>query len=87
MKGIIVDRPNIPYKAKKAAPEEADNTAQQNGKHALNGAAPDSKGVKRSLDQSEDDGQPLKKARHTEPAADDVVVVEDAGGAIVIDDD
>jgi ubiquitin-like 1-activating enzyme E1 B len=43
------------------------------------------KGVKRQ--HTEDGGQPLKKAKIGGASSDDVVIVEDAGGAIIIGDD
>lgn len=83
-KAAFEDRPEIPRRPKKSAPIETNGNGVQNGKHPLEGAAePEAKSLKRS--NPEDGDQPTKKAKIA-PAADDVVVVEDAGGAIVIDD-
>lgn len=85
-KTSFTETPQIPRKPSKPAPAETNG----NGVHAdSNGTSEGNatQGHKRS--RSGDDGQPPKKARLGEPAPadDDVVLVEDAGGAIVIDDD
>lgn len=82
----IQGKPSIPRKPKKAANgASTDTNGEQNGKHTADGeseAGP--QGVKRS--RPDEDGPPLKKAKTVESKTDDdVVVVEDAGGAIVID--
>lgn len=83
----FTENPEIPRKPKKPeplAPAEVNGNGQQNGKHALDDEVQVvSKGVKRT--HADEDGQPLKKAKIADSAAD-IVVVEDAGGAIVIDD-
>lgn len=83
----FTENPEIPRKPKKPEPPvpvEVNGNGQQNGKHALDDEVEIvSKGVKRT--HAEDDGQPLKKAKIADSAAD-VVVVEEAGGAIIIDD-
>ncbi|KAL3960268.1 hypothetical protein ACCO45_005385 [Purpureocillium lilacinum] len=80
VKSLLTDRPDIPRKAKQLPPAEANGTAQ-NGKHALDDVA---ESLKRA--HPGDDNQPSKKAKTGDSSADDVVLVEDAGGAIVIDD-
>ncbi|KAJ6789104.1 hypothetical protein PWT90_00406 [Aphanocladium album] len=77
---VVEGTPDIPRKPKKAAPPEA------NGESKTNGHAPAEapKGLKRSNDDGEE--QPFKKAKIAQKSQDDVVLVEDAGGAIVIDD-
>lgn len=73
--------PDIPKKPKKAVAAATNGESKTNG-HAQVEAP---KGLKRSNDDGEE--QPSKKAKLAGPAqADDVVLVEDAGGAIVIDD-
>lgn len=77
--------PEIPKKPRKVEPlalPEPNGTGKQNGKHAPDAEVADTKGVKRP--HSEEDGKPLKKAKMAESATD-IVVIEDAGGAIVID--
>jgi ubiquitin-like 1-activating enzyme E1 B len=77
--------PHIPRRPKKNANGATNGDTGQNGKHSLDDQAdPAPKGIKRS--NPDDGGQPLKKARMADSGADDVVVVDDAGGAIVIDD-
>ncbi len=84
VKSLLTDRPDIPRKAKQLPPAEANGTAQ-NGKHALDDVAEvEQKSLKRA--HPGDDNQPSKKAKTGDSSADDVVLVEDAGGAIVIDD-
>ncbi|OAQ97524.1 hypothetical protein LLEC1_01943 [Akanthomyces lecanii] len=80
-KAILEDKPEIPRKPKQAAPPETNGRSKTNG--TVHIEAP--KGVKRPNDDSEE--QPSKKAKtaHTEPEGE-LVLVEDAGGAIVIDD-
>ncbi|KAK5997219.1 Ubiquitin-activating enzyme E1-like [Cladobotryum mycophilum] len=88
-KTVVAGRPEIPQKPAKPAPVETNGHDQQNGqqpgKHSLD-EEPElvSKGVKRP--HADDDSHPLKKAKIASTVSDDVVVVEDAGGAIVIDD-
>ncbi|KAH8175565.1 thiF family protein [Sarocladium implicatum] len=81
IKAQFEEQPSIPRKPKKAA-----NGTSTNGHgEDANGdteAAP--QGVKRS--RPDEDGPPLKKAKTGDTKdGEDVVVVEDAGGAIVID--
>ena len=81
----FTDRPEIPRRPKKAPATETVSNGQQNGKHEPDGdVESELKGTKRPHPEGEE--QPLKKAKLADSAADDVVVVEDAGGAIVIDD-
>ncbi|EQL04158.1 Molybdenum cofactor biosynthesis, MoeB [Ophiocordyceps sinensis CO18] len=85
VKASFIDRPEIPRKPKKPAQTEANGDGHLNGKHSLDAAPePERKGTKRSL--PDEGGQPTKKARMAD-STNDVVIVEDAGGAIVIDDD
>lgn len=78
------EKPDVPRKPKKAAPAEVNGHAGENGsKDSAQEGAP--KGVKRS--HPDDDSQPAKKAKIADSTADDVVIIEDAGGAIVIGDD
>ncbi|KAJ6441848.1 ubiquitin-activating enzyme E1-like protein [Purpureocillium lavendulum] len=85
IRSLLAGRPDIPRKPKKASQPEANGIAQ-NGKHALDDdvAEVGQKSLKRA--HPGDDSQPTKKAKTGDPSTDDVVVVEDAGGAIVIDD-
>lgn len=87
VKALTTDRPEIPRKPKKTAAPEANGESQQNGKHAADagGPGPEHKGVKRR--HADDEDLPSKRAKATDSAADGFVVVDDAGGAIVIDDD
>ncbi|KAJ4860889.1 thiF family domain-containing protein [Trichoderma breve] len=83
---VHAGRPEIPHKTQKSSPVETNGNGhgQQNGKHSLEDEmVEESKGTKRPL--PDDGSPPFKKAKLVGPA-DDVVVVEDAGGAIVIDD-
>lgn len=87
-KTSFTEAPNIPRKLKKAEPSTTTNgTAHQNGRNGVHAENSAPQGVKRP--HSEDDNQPIKKARTAVAGAgdDDIVVVDDAGGAIVIDDD
>lgn len=80
-KAVVADKPDIPRKPKKATPPET------NGGSKANGIVHDeaTRGVKRSNDDGEE--QPLKKFKTARTETeDDVVLVEDGGGAIVIDD-
>ncbi|PFH56654.1 hypothetical protein XA68_16193 [Ophiocordyceps unilateralis] len=77
IKLTLTGRPEIPEKPAK----EANGDGQQNGKHDV--AVPEPKGFKRG--HSEDGSQPSKKAKMGD-AHSDVVVVDDAGGAILIVD-
>ncbi|KAK0389805.1 hypothetical protein NLU13_3378 [Sarocladium strictum] len=86
LKSQLDEKPSIPRKPKKAsngAPAESNGV--QNGKHSIDGEPQTvSQGLKRS--RLDEDGPPLKKAKMAGGKVDDdVVVVEDAGGAIVID--
>lgn len=84
---VHAGRPEIPHKPRKSSPVETNGNGHghQNGKHSLDDevVVEESKGVKRPL--PDDDSPPFKKAKIVD-SADDVVIVEDAGGAIVIDD-
>ncbi|KAK4083472.1 uncharacterized protein Triagg1_1134 [Trichoderma aggressivum f. europaeum] len=83
---VHAGRPEIPHKTQKTSPVETNGNGhgQQNGKHSLEDeVVEESKGTKRPLP---DDGSPPFKKAKLVGSADDVVVVEDAGGAIVIDD-
>ncbi|KAL6696004.1 hypothetical protein J3F84DRAFT_320994 [Trichoderma pleuroticola] len=84
---VHAGRPEIPHKTQKSSPVETNGNShgQQNGKHLLEDevVVEESKGIKRPL--PDDSSPPFKKAKLV-GSADDVVVVEDAGGAIVIDD-
>ncbi|KAM5351852.1 hypothetical protein ACJ41O_004575 [Fusarium nematophilum] len=73
------EQPQIPRKPKKPKPAEANGSNGVNGKPV----EVEPKGVKRPL--GDDGGQPLKKAKIRE-SGPEVVDVEEAGGAIVIDD-
>lgn len=76
--------PQIPRKPTRAPAPETNGQDKPNGKHALEADTEvEPKGVKRT--HTEDGGQPLKKAKISD-SVDDVVVVEDAVGAILIDD-
>ncbi|KAH0528455.1 hypothetical protein TsFJ059_003322 [Trichoderma semiorbis] len=83
---VHAGRPEIPHKTHKSSTVETNGNShgQQNGKHSLEDeVVEESKGTKRPLPG--DGSPPFKKAKLV-GSADDVVVVEDAGGAIVIDD-
>lgn len=88
IKSSLTEAPTIPRKPKKAAAADSEKPAT-NGT-ALPAASDDvvmqvdSQGVKRP--HSGDNEQPLKKARLSTDAVEDVVTVEDDGGAIVIED-
>ncbi|KJZ80252.1 hypothetical protein HIM_00102 [Hirsutella minnesotensis 3608] len=85
VKASFVDRPQIPRKPKKQAEPETNGESGQNGNHSTNVMIePMQKGVKRS--HPDDDSQPTKKAKMTQSGQDDIVIVDEAGGAIVIDD-
>ncbi|XWX01853.1 hypothetical protein V2A60_009882 [Cordyceps javanica] len=79
-KAIGEGKHNIARKPKKTTPIETNGTIKANGTAHVE----TTKGVKRPNDDSE--LQPLKKAKIAGTEQDDVVLVEDAGGAIVIDD-
>ncbi|KAF7561844.1 hypothetical protein G7046_g2292 [Stylonectria norvegica] len=90
IRSVFDEPPAIPRKPKKSPPAETNGHVEnganghQNGKRPLEvDAEPGLKGVKRTL--TEDGGQPLKKAKIADPDTD-IVLVEDGGGAIVIDD-
>lgn len=78
-KVVSEDKPDIPRKPKAAVPLET------NGESKTNGTA-EPKRLKRSNEDGEE--QPSKKAKigTGTPEDNDVVLVEEAGGAIVIDD-
>lgn len=81
VKAQVEGQPSIPRKPKKAANGTSSNGHGQDANGDTE-AAP--QGVKRS--RPDEDGPPLKKAKTANGKSDDdVVVVEDAGGAIVID--
>jgi ubiquitin-like 1-activating enzyme E1 B len=84
-KSSSAEPPEIPRKPKKAAPAETNGAADQNGDDAVEEVGVP-KGVKRTR-PDDDGGQPLKKAKMAESAGDDIVIIEDAAGAIVIGDD
>lgn len=80
-KAVEESQHNIARKPKKVTPPETNGVSKTNGLVHLEGP----KGLKRSNDDGEQ--QPLKKAKIAKAAQDDdIVLVEDAGGAIVIDD-
>ncbi|RMJ14958.1 hypothetical protein CDV36_005403 [Fusarium kuroshium] len=79
VEATFTEKPQIPRKPKKPQPAEANGHGELNGK----AVSVEPKGVKRPL--AEDSGQPLKKAKLVE-SGPEVVVVEETGGAIVIDD-
>lgn len=88
-KTSVDEKPDIPKKVKTTPTDETNGHSEQNGRingETKNETGPESapKGVKRS--QPDDGDQPAKKTK-TAPEADNVVLVEDAGGAIVIGDD
>jgi ubiquitin-like 1-activating enzyme E1 B len=83
---VHAGRPEIPHKPKQYSSPETNGNGhgQQNGKHSLDvEVVEESKGIKRGF--PDDESPPFKKAKIAN-SADDVVIVEDAGGAIVIDD-
>ncbi|KAF7543048.1 hypothetical protein G7Z17_g11062 [Cylindrodendrum hubeiense] len=82
----FTDTPQIPRKPKKPQPAETNGNGQQNGQHSADADViieVEPKNLKRP--HPDDAEQPLKKAKIAE-SKPEVVVVEDAGGAIVIDD-
>ncbi|RSM07549.1 hypothetical protein CEP52_005141 [Fusarium oligoseptatum] len=79
VEATFTEKPQIPRKPKKPQPADANGHGELNGK----AVSVEPKGVKRPL--AEDSGQPLKKAKLVE-SGPEVVVVEETGGAIVIDD-
>lgn len=88
-KASFAERPEIPRKPAKSAPAATatNGDGQQNGQPTVSEdvqmeSGP--KGTKRP--NAEDDDQPAKKARTSGEQADEVVLVEDDSGAIVIDD-
>ncbi|KAL7941661.1 hypothetical protein V8C42DRAFT_174207 [Trichoderma barbatum] len=83
---VHAGRPEIPHRPEKSSLAETNGNGhgQQNGKHSLDvDVMEDPKGIKRPLPDEE--SPPFKKAKIV-GSTDEVVVVEDAGGAIVIDD-
>ncbi|KAH6606710.1 hypothetical protein Trco_005863 [Trichoderma cornu-damae] len=85
---VHAGRPEIPHKPQRSSPAETNgnNHGQQNGKHSLDDeAVGDIKGIGIKRPLPDDDSPPFKKAKIVS-SADEVVIVEDAGGAIVIDD-
>lgn len=86
VEAAFTDTPQIPRKPKKVQPIRTNGTGQQNGQATADTDAVvevEPKSLKRS--HPDDVGQPLKKVKIADSSAE-VVVVEDAGGAIVIDD-
>ncbi|VUC28616.1 unnamed protein product [Clonostachys rosea] len=83
-KSSTAAQPTIPQKPKKAPQVETNghSAGESNGIVEIDSQP---KGVKRQ--HTEDGDQPLKKAKTGVFPSDDVVVIEDAGGAIVIGDD
>ncbi|KAM3507615.1 hypothetical protein MY10362_001689 [Beauveria mimosiformis] len=80
-KAVLEGKPDIPRKPKKAVSPEMNGTGTTNGTAHVEGP----KGVKRPNVDGEE--QPSKKVKIAGTGQDDdVVLVEDAGGAIVIDD-
>ncbi|KAM3437492.1 hypothetical protein NHJ13734_004616 [Beauveria thailandica] len=80
-KAVLEGKPDIARKPKKAFSPETNGTSMTNGTVHAEGP----KGVKRPNVDGE--GQPAKRAKNAGTGQeDDVVLVEDAGGAIVIDD-
>jgi ubiquitin-like 1-activating enzyme E1 B len=88
IKAPFSEAPELTRKAKKLEHTESNGNGEKDGaQHSLDGdGQPGPKGTKRPL--AEDEDQPAKKVKLTATdESDDVVVIEDAGGAIVIDDD
>ncbi|KAK7422106.1 E1 ubiquitin-activating protein uba2 [Neonectria punicea] len=84
IEATFTETPEIARKPKKPQPVETNGNGKQNGQNSIDtDVEVEPKGVKRP--HPEDEEQPLKKVKVTESSAD-VVVVDDAGGAIVIDD-
>ena len=86
IKGQIQEKPSIPRKPKRASNgTSAESNGVQNGKYSsANESEVGPQGLKRS--RPDEDGPPLKKAKMADGKGDDdVVLIEDAGGAIVID--
>ncbi|KAK8146393.1 E1 ubiquitin-activating protein uba2 [Beauveria asiatica] len=80
-KAVLEGKPDIARKPKKALSPETNGTSMTNGTVHVEGP----KGVKRPNVDGE--GQPAKRVKIAGTGQeDDVVLVEDAGGAIVIDD-
>ncbi|KAM3454062.1 hypothetical protein MY3296_003330 [Beauveria thailandica] len=80
-KAVLEGKPDIARKPKKAFSPETNGTSMTNGTVHVEGP----KGVKRPNVDAE--GQPAKRVKIAGTGQeDDVVLVEDAGGAIVIDD-
>ncbi|KAM3560079.1 hypothetical protein MY1884_003117 [Beauveria asiatica] len=80
-KAVLEGKPDIARKPKKAFSPETNGTSMTNGTVHVEGP----KGVKRPNVDGE--GQPAKRVKIAGTGQeDDVVLVEDAGGAIVIDD-
>lgn len=75
------EKPTIPKRPKKEPQPETNGHSEK----AVTEEGAEPKGLKRS--HPDDDGQPLKKVKTTDGASDDVVLIEDAGGAIIIGDD
>lgn len=89
VKASFIERPEIPRKPKKPSQPEANGHGHGNGEAPLvTGVESERKGIKRSHPGDEGQPAPTKKARMADSTTtNDVVVVEDAGGAIVIEDD
>lgn len=78
--------PEIPRKVRKSTTTtngESNGTHQQNGKHSVVDAP--SKSLKRA--HPGDDAQPTKKAKIAGAEDDNIVLVQDDDGTIVISDD
>ncbi|KOS22638.1 Ubiquitin-activating enzyme E1-like protein [Escovopsis weberi] len=88
LKPVDAGRPEIPHKPAKAVPAQANGHGLENnqpgGKHLLDEESAESKGTKRL--HADDDSHPPKKAKTASASADDIIVIEDASDAIVIDD-
>ncbi|KAH6891255.1 hypothetical protein B0T10DRAFT_306604 [Thelonectria olida] len=84
IEATFAETPQIPRQPKKTQPAETNGNGIQNGQHSAGDdiVEVEPKGIKRSHPEESD--QPLKKAKMNNLGAD-VVIVEDAGGAIIID--
>lgn len=85
-KASFTETPQIPRKPRKEAPAKTNGDDSQNNKHSVvaDTEEPGSRGVKRR--HLEDGDQRAKRAKTADLDAADPVVVEDTGGAIIIDD-
>jgi hypothetical protein len=83
IEATFTETPQIPRQPKKAPPAETNGNGIQNGEGADDDIiVAEPKGIKRP--HPEDSDQPLKKAKMNNSEGN-VVIVEDAGGAIIID--